>query len=192
MDANLIFKRSIIYIFSLIAVGLSGCATKEVGIHVRPGFDHASWASYSWLEKTQPRTGDMRADLPLFDESVRTAIEQNLTECGRIKVAPNQADVLIRYQVMVKTQEDMGMTSVYRDHGQSYMSKLGLPTVTGKKFFYEEGSLRIDFLDAKTHDLLWQGTTQKRLSNSVDLEGIRSNVKLAVDKILLNLFKKGE
>ena len=64
---------------------------------------------------------------------------------------------------------------------------LGEPVKIGKEFTYQEGSLNIDFFDAKTRTIVWHGSARKAVTATANQVAQRENLDLAVQAILEHL-----
>jgi len=163
-------------------LALAGCSTVQVDTDYDPGTDFSALRSYAWLSSKQPPTGDPRIDNPLLDARLRGAIDAELASRGIRAVAPEAADFLVAYNVMVENKTDV--QTIYRSYGRVGWGGAGsVDTVVQQ---YDEGTLLLDFLHPKDGKLLWRGSARTRLQEQRTPEKRDAYVK----KIVAELFKK--
>ena len=61
---------------------LLGCASIKVSQDYDLSKDFSGLKTYDWQTGTQPKTGDIRVDNPLFDDRIRSAVDRSLLEKG--------------------------------------------------------------------------------------------------------------
>ena len=130
-------------------------------------------------------TGDPRADNPLLDSRIQSAIAAELTRRG-YAISPSP-DFLVAYHVGVQDKIDVqtvtepyGYRYPYRGRGWVY------PGGTTRTYVnqYAQGTLMIDIVLPRERRLVWRGTAQARVHESRTPEQRTERVREAVAKIL--------
>src|SRR5262249_25826462 len=130
-----------------------GCAAQQtMNIDYDTGADFSTLKTYDWM----PATGNAADELLV--KRIRTAVDTQLQAKGHKLVADN-ADFLIAMQLSGKTTYG-GSTGVGMSVGIP-VGRAGRISVGGgksKPIEKKEGTLVLDFLDAKTKSLVWRAT----------------------------------
>jgi hypothetical protein len=140
----------------VLALGLTGCASVNVGSYAARGTDVRQYRTYNWASTAGQPTGDPRLDNnKIVQEYVQTAIEHHLRIKGLKKaVSP---DLLVRYYTNVK-QEVYTNGHVPGDpHCEDCHAEV-----------YDRGTLLIDLVDARTERLVWRGWAEGSLDGVID------------------------
>ena len=119
---------------------------------------------------TDPLAGDS-----LNDGRIRTAIESQLNLSGyRNGESP---DFVIAYHVTTKNKLNV------QDYGY------GPPRFWGSRNIqvnqYSEGTLLVDFIDAKTNQVIWRG----RASGTLEMKGVDKKISKSVEKLVKQFIK---
>lgn len=134
-------------------LALAGCATRyDVDYDYDTGADFAALKTYAWM----PPTGNAVKD-ELLVKRVRTTVDAGLQKKGRTQ-SPNP-DFLIAMQLSGRTTYG-GSTAVGMSVGIP-VGRAGHVSVGGarsKPIEMKQGTLVLDFLDAKSKSLLWRST----------------------------------
>src|SRR5262245_4852662 len=146
--------KSAILAFAL-GVALAGCATAPMDID----FDYDTTANFAALKAFDwmPATGNAAKD-ELLVKRIRSAVDAQLQAKGRAASAGNP-DFLIARQLSGRTAYG-GSAAVGVSVGIP-VGRAGRVSVGGarsKPIEKKEGTLVLDFLDAKTKSLLWRAT----------------------------------
>jgi hypothetical protein len=145
----------------VLALAIVACA----GHSVRTDFDNSTafdgFESFAWLEPLPGNVENPLLDSPLFGRKVRQSATAALAERGFIEVDEEAADFLITYHTSVRERLRDSGVSVGFSFGGGY--RRGVRSiVVGDQFgrdSYEEGTLMIDIIDARTDELVWRGWT---------------------------------
>lgn len=170
--------RALIILLALGAVFLTGgCSQVSVQTDFDQSADFASLKTYAWYDGEQPTTGDPRADNPMLDQRVRTAVETVLNEKGFTKTdaAP---DFLLIYHAAVS--KEIGVTTTTQPgysagyYGWNYVySPVWIEQ--SASYTYNQGSLILDVVDAKSEKLIWRGSAQANVDD-VNTQQQRKNL----------------
>lgn len=140
--------------FAVVLIALTGCATPlAVNYDYDTAADFKAMKTFVWMPPTGNAVGD-----DLLVKKIRNAVNMQLKTKGRTEVAENQ-DFLIAMQLSGKTTYG-GSTAVGASVGIP-VGRAGSIRVgggTSKPKEKTEGTLVLDFLDAKTQSLVWRAT----------------------------------
>ena len=146
--------RSRLTTFSVL-LALAGCAAPQFDMNFDydTGTDFAALKTYAWL----PPTGNATQD-ELLVKRVRSSVDAGLKKKGR-SPSSTSSDFVIAMQLSGRTAYG-GSTAVGVSVGIP-VGRAGRVSVGGAKskpIEVKEGTLVLDFLDAKSKSLLWRGT----------------------------------
>lgn len=175
-------RKLVLPFAALLMLTLAGCATSP-----RHEYDSqarfSEFRSFSWLA---PEHGEREVsvshpvlDSPLLGQRVRQAATNELQERGFVQVEKNP-DFLVTYHTAEK--EDQQRSGTYMQLGYGYRSHASifgpgvLLDLTPRSF--QEGTLIIDIVDARSNELVWRGWNdavlnqrnfdQERVNEAVD------------------------
>jgi hypothetical protein len=148
---------------ALAAAGLlAGCATTNVNSFVARGVDFSQFKTYAWAPESDLATGDPRLDNnPFFMERVRASAERELAARGFGKVTSGMPDLVLHYHASVRQQLDLSTVD----------QKYGDCDTCGASVF-DQGTLTLDLVDARTNKLIWRGWSERSLDGVVDNQDI--------------------
>lgn len=146
-----------------LTAAFAGCATTiKAGSRVERAAQFTRYHSWEWAPAEQAPTGDPRLDSnPMFDESVRAAVEHQLAGKRYVRtVLAGPPDLQVHYHVnFSKTFEVTNSAS-------------GIGSCSGncepEAYAYEQGTLVIDLVDARTNTLAWRGWSQGNMEGVID------------------------
>lgn len=146
----------------LLAFAATGCATLTASAHIERGVDFTSYVTYEWGAPDALPTGDPRLDSnPFFEDRLQGAIEKGLAAKGYERVLSNHPpDLLIHYHAAVNQKVDVYTV----DHTSGYCYQDCQPQVVD----YEQGTLMLDIVDARTNKVIWRGWAQDSFSGVID------------------------
>lgn len=159
-------KRMLQVVGVVALVFVAGCSGISVSTDYDPGVDFASFSTYNWMKETTKGTYNSEG---LVDDRIKEAVDTELTAKGFKKVA-SDPQLLAVYHVGAQSEVEVD------DWGYGFWGAGGVSAYT-----YEEGTLIVDLVDAKTMKLVWRGTAEGALpqnpSASEQTEGIDSAVE---------------
>ena len=136
---------------ALIA-GLMGCASAQVNTDWDHNAQFTSYRTYAWMDTPQMQVMQRAT---LFDRRLRGSVEEQLTAKGLRKAnADGEADLLLVYHAGVKDKLDVQQWGYF-----------------GRQFDireYQQGTLILDLVDAKSRSLVWRGTAAGEVSDGAD------------------------
>lgn len=166
----------------LVALGIAACATApSVTYDYDTAANFAALKTFAWM----PATGNAASD-ELLVKKIRTTLDSQLQAKGR---TPTQADAdfLIGMQLSGKTTYG-GSTGVGVSVGIP-VGRAGRVSVGGGKSVpteKKEGTLVVDFVDAKTRSLLWRATA----SGAVDPAATPEQQQQRIDEVIAEMLKR--
>jgi hypothetical protein len=150
-----------------------------------PATDFAQYRSYTW--KAQEEGGDeARGVSPLMDERIRAAVDRELAAKGLNRVEEN-GDLRVGYAVVSAPSRVRSSPSAHfgvGSYGGSGGVSVGIGVPIGGASTYEEGTLILDLVDARTEQLLWRGSVTRRIVPRGDPEDTDRRVAEVVQELL--------
>lgn len=141
---------------------LNGCAALEVQTDYDPDIDFSRYKTYQWVPGPQKVTGNPRLDNPLLDKRIRSAVEKELAAKGYVKAENGRPDFKVAYHTALEMRSEYRtIDDFYRGYG--YYGYTGWGGRTTYVYQYEEGTLILDIIDAKTNSLVWRGTARAEI-----------------------------
>jgi hypothetical protein len=151
--------------FTVLAVSLlvlAGCSTIQVSEDFDRGAAFNTYKTFAWMPKPEKMPESARAaidDNPLLGKRIQEIADEILAGKG-MTLAKENPDLLINYYVGFKNRVDItGWGYWYGPRWGYYWPYLG----PYDDYTYTQGTLILDFVDAKTHELVWRGVGDKAL-----------------------------
>ncbi len=174
------------FLAGIVAVVLlSGCATVHVSSDWDTAVQFSNYKTYAWVPGPQPKTGNYRLDDSLLDTRIREAVDRVMAAKGFGKVKEGTPDFWVRYGVSIE-----GKIDVINDPTPYYTSPYGgayapWPTWGGTYVSqYDEGTVVLEFGDAKTKKLIWRGTASTVVEPSKSPEKRKRKIDKGIEKLL--------
>ncbi|NEX14091.1 MAG: DUF4136 domain-containing protein [Prosthecochloris sp.] len=177
-----------IFLFLLLMFSLAGCTTLSVVSDYDRDFDFSGFHTFRWpAENEGIRKGDVLVDNPLVYKRVQSAVNRQLDEKGFRVTGSKEADFIMYAHAGIKKQKSyhhnfgigvpFGPYRWYRPWwgpygGYTYVSS------------YEEGSLVLDVIEARTRELVWRGVATRVVREYRTAEAMQRDINEAVRKIL--------
>jgi hypothetical protein len=161
----------------LSAALASACVPMQVRSYAPPEASVATYHSYDWAGGDLGSTGDPRLDNNrFFVERVQQAADAELRRRGYEKASGGIPDLMLHIHARVNQRVQAGevdpITRQCRDDCPASV--------------FEEGTLLIDFVDARTDALVWRGWAERSL-----LEGVvddQASMNHVIDKAVAAIF----
>ncbi|HYW03501.1 MAG TPA: DUF4136 domain-containing protein [Gammaproteobacteria bacterium] len=149
---NLAKSRLSPYISLLAAIALTGCAGVPVNTDFEHGAPFARLHTFTWRAPAS-RTGKSTPvwDNEIFGQRVARAVRADLTSQGYKSVHPPRADFIVTYSTAQR--ERMRGSSV----GFGYWTGPWFLDQSVAFQSYQENTLILDVIDARTGQLIWRG-----------------------------------
>jgi len=176
---------SVLLAFAVMAAGatLVACATSSSGMDVTFDYDtganFAALKSYSWMPPTGNAVGD-----ELLVKRIKTTVDSQLQAKGPVPAEANP-DFLIGMQLSGKSTYG-GSTGVGVSVGIP-VGRAGRVSVGGGKsqaIEKKEGTLVLDFVDAKSKSLLWRATASGAVEPKSSPEQQQQRINAVVAEML--------
>jgi hypothetical protein len=159
-----------------------GCATTmAVSSHVERGLDFSRYHSFSWGPADALPKGDPRLDNdPFYKDHVLGAVEKQLAKRGFELTTTGAADLLIHYHANIRKRFAI-------DRGAQAYDSCNGANCPPETIAYEEGTLVLDFIDARTNRLVWRGWARNTVEDT-----LRNRDKMArrVDQAVTEMLKR--
>ena len=178
-------RRSTLSFMIASALAAAGCATMNVSSHLERNVTFSDYVTYNWGPPDNLPVGDPRLDNnPFFRDHVMGAVEKQLLAKGYEQAVTGQPDLLIHYHASVNQRLD-----VYQvDSQYGYCYGNCNPQVVD----FEEGTLMVDIVDAKTNKVVWRGWAQDTMNGIIDnQQRLEKQVDEGVTKMMLLLPRGG-
>jgi hypothetical protein len=170
---------------SIAAALAAGCATMTVSSHVERDVVFSEYVTYDWGPPDQYPVGDPRLDSnPFFQDHVMGAIEKQLDRKGYERALTGDPDLLIHYHASVNQKLDVYTSDT--EHGYYY------PYTQPQVVEYDQGTLVVDLVDARTNKVIWRGWAQDVMNGVIDNQArLEKQVDEGVSKMMLMLPRGG-
>jgi len=192
-------KKALVVV--LVAL-VSACAGIPVSSDYAAGYDFAGVSTFAWLPRTEAADGGNNADLDndLVRQRVTDAVDAQLAAKGLSRALDGvPASVLVTYHLGKEEKVNFnsfgswythfayypcyycdyrpGYGRGYFGHGHFYDDDVWVRS-------YEESSLMIDIIDAKSKKLVWRGTSKRVMPNMDTPEERRRYIQDTVAAVL--------
>jgi hypothetical protein len=165
-------------IVTVSALVIAGCATMTVSSHLERGVNFQQYRTYDWGPADALPTGDPRLDNnPFFHDYLQGSVEKQLATKGLVKATSGDADLLLHYHANVNHRFEVN--GVDRQYGYCYGD------CQPQVIEYEQGTLVIDVVDAKTNKVVWRGWAQDSVEGIIDnQERLERQISEAVTRMM--------
>jgi len=169
--------RFIRLLLSLLLVAAVNCSGMRIKQEYNEGFDFSRMKTFTWLEQPEKPFEYLTnpiANRQQIDKHIKEVVNRELERRGYTRTFEGP-DFSITYHLRVQDK-------IY-SHDQSY--RTDYKTDKSVKLSYKEGTLGLDFVDARTSELLWRGSASRIVSQGeLDLEDTRVKITMAVKRML--------
>ncbi len=156
-------KKVMLTIVLVSAVLAASCAP----IFVSEDYDRRapfnSYKTFAWMAKPEKMPANARAAVeknPFLGQRIQEITNQILAAKGMTMVPEDSADLLVNHYVGFNEKVDInGWGYFYGPRWGFYWPYLG----PYDEYYYTQGTLVLDFVDAKTKELVWRGVADKAL-----------------------------
>jgi hypothetical protein len=166
----------------VVSMTVVSCATTMgVSSHVERGVDFSRYRSFTWGPADALPTGDPRLDNnPFFKDHVQGAVEKQLAARGIELTTTGTPDLLIHYHANIRKRIAIDRSA----HAYDYCSGANCPPET---ITYEEGTLVLDFIDARTDRLIWRGWAPNSVADTLHN---RDKMARRIDQAVTQMLKR--
>jgi hypothetical protein len=174
-------------LFAVLLV--SACSGISVNQDFSPGADFTGLTSWDWMPSGDRVGDDPRADNPLLDQRIRTAVETQMLAKGFRKVDSGEPNLRVGYHLILDDRVDYETVNTYYGSAWGYRGVYGRygPAMGTSQTYsreYTMGTLIIDFFDVGSRELVWRGSAEGKINEYNDPQEKQERANLAVQKIL--------
>ena len=163
----------------LMVTLLVGCGGGiKVNTIYNPRTDFSSYQVYDWKPGLRKNLPDPRVDSGLVDSRVKSSVTADLQKKGYVLRASGKPDFLIAYHVALKGKFDSRRLNYHPHRPDPGGWEVNIRST------YEQGTLILDMVDAKTERLIWRGTAKARVRLDDNQVARENKVHAAVKKLL--------
>lgn len=184
------FKTGLFSLLLLIIVSLSGCATKPyVETDYEAGYNFAALKTFA-VKSAKQDTKENILISPFTLSHIHSLVNGELAKRYQSVSESATPDFFVTYHVVMEEKlessaYDQTYAMGYWGRGYRYPSPMFYrPVFDGGVRIYNQGSLIIDMVDAKTQRPIWRGVSEKRLSKSLSPQKQREILTGAVMEVL--------
>lgn len=146
-----------------IVVVLAGYAWAKVNFDYDPTVDFSKYSTYGWMERENSIEEQLPEHLRL---RLRRVTEDVLAEKGLDpSPAPPQTDLLLTFYFGARDELQVNHVpySTYSPWGYGYWGGFNYGYTEVRS--YKKGTLVLDIVDARTHQLVWTGIMEKEVQS---------------------------
>ncbi len=182
-------KVSNLWLFLACVLFLTACSNKPyVETDHQADFNFASLKTFIVAETKQDTKENILIS-PFTLSHIHAALDVELGKRYQAPAAGATPDFIVNYHVVVEEKIDPNSYDSlygYGFYGRGY-HRYGSPFFYGPNTgvrVYNQGSLIIDILDAKTNKPIWRGVSEKRLNRSMAPQQQREILSKAVTEVI--------
>lgn len=170
--------------FAIVALVLllTACAT-PIEVDYDTARDFSRLRGYAWGAEAPSAKQDPVLYNALTDKRVRQSADNVLTARGFQRVDPASADFLVTYHLGIEKKLDTSRVGLGVGYGWSNSSVMMGDGLDIEQ--YEEESLLIDVLDARTRALIWRGGIREPLDRYLTAQERTAHIHKQVVDILM-------
>ena len=167
-----------------LAAALVGCSTVKIKTEFDPAAPYASYKTYAWITADPGPEQAPAIRNPEIRARVIRAVDRELKE-KKLVLVPREANPDFLVTVLGWAQSEIHVTNYGYAYGGAYAygpyaaTPMAVPVTEVRQ--YTQGTLLLDFVDAKTSKLVWRGTATDTLGSP---ESVPATVDEAVKKLL--------
>jgi hypothetical protein len=168
------------FVLPLFLLLLGGCAPPPVRVHIdaeaSPTANFAGYRTYAWLtEALSQSVGQAAGDTLTW--RIRNGVDAELAGKGYVKQS-GRADVLVDYHLVQRemTTDSFKDYLAYRQRGGQ--AEIQEAYVTG----YVEGSLVLEFFDARSQQLVWRGTATAVVNPDPQPDKLQESIRRLLER----------
>jgi len=170
---------------ALAVLVLSACTTTP---KVQSDYDrNADFSSYRTFGFVETLATDRSGYSTLLTGYFKSAVQREMTGLG-YTFSDKNPDLLVNFSTNSEARTDVRSTGMTTGYGGYYGYRRGMyagfPMTTDvDTVHYKVGTVNIDVVDAKKKQLLWEGTTEGRLTKAV-----MADPQAAINGAVANIF----
>jgi len=129
----------------------AACSNMEVNTAQAPDTNFAQYKTYAWAQTTE-NVGTQEGSI--LDQTIKSTLQDQLASKGLSPAEGSTPDILISYTAKAREGVEYGVAP----------GPWGWDETTA--YPVREGSIRLQFIDAKTGKAIWQGTASDVVGNN--------------------------
>lgn len=188
LKVRFVMKHLSVLLMVLSALVFTGCTTQpKVETDYQADFDFSSLKTFDVAETKQDSKESILVS-PFTLSHIHSALEGELAKRYQNSSTGARPDFIVSYHVVIEEKIDPRSYDDlygfgYYGRGYRYPSPLFRGLGSGLRV-YNQGSLIIDIVDAKTEKPIWRGVSEKRLSRSMSPQQQREVLSQAVTEVI--------
>jgi len=182
-------KMSGVWLMVASFLFMVGCSNKPyVETDYQADFNFSTLKVFNVAE-TQQDTKESILISPFTLSHIHAALEAELGKRYQVAASGAASDFIVNYHVIVEEKVDPRSYDAmygYAFYGRGY-HRYGSPFFYGPNVgvsVYNQGSLIVDIVDAKTNKPIWRGVSEKRLSRNMAPQQQRDVLSKAVTEVI--------
>jgi hypothetical protein len=165
---------------------LAACTPYTVKVDYDAHAGYAAYKTFDWYAASARAKGrSAGVENPIMDRRVRAAIERELAAKGFKNEKAGEPDFLVTYYPIYRNRAAVITTTV--GYGQPWGWRpygYGVATRFHDVQHYQEGSIVLEIVDAKSNQLVWQGAAAGALTGLDDPREAEEQVGKAIKDLL--------
>ena len=173
----------------VLAGALAGCSSLKVNTEYDPTAPFPSYKTYAWNPRVPGPEEAPPIRNPVVRDQVVRAVDRELSAKGFTQVQPDaNPDLLVSVHGWAQSRIEVTNYGYAYAPGYVYGPAYGpyqpMPVAPATEVrSYTDGTMLIDFVDAKSAKLVWRGTAQDTFTNP-DLNTVKRTVDEATKQLL--------
>ncbi len=158
------------------------------GMNIRTDYDpqalpsFGSYRTYGWLP--QPQGGDRRVNNDLVQRRIVRAVDTELQQRGYQLVTSGTRDFMVGWHAAIDGKMDVSTIDRYYGYRRGRWGGAGVVVSDTYVREYNQGTLVLDVVDAKSNELAWRGSAQAEVRENASPEEREARITKAVQEIL--------
>jgi hypothetical protein len=157
-----------------------GCSGTKVYTNADPSADFSAYRTYGFAEKLGTDTDQYTS---LTTKFLKAAASRELEARGY--EPSEQPDLLVNFSILTQQKLQTTTTPSYYDYRYDYGPWGGYGAYETRVSEYTEGTLNVDLVDRRLHQLVWEGAVVGRVT-----EEVRKDMQKAIDGAMTDLFEE--
>lgn len=147
----------------MLAAGAGGCAPMRVSAHVDSHTDFARFKTFDWGPADALPAGDPRLDRSgFFQDHMQGAVEKQMLLKGYRHTSERETpDLRIHFHAVTRERMNVEASDARRGLCEAVYCGGGVGV-------FEEGTLIVDVIDARSNRLVWRGWAQDTVGDSLE------------------------
>ncbi len=168
-----------------LAAALAGCSSLKVNTEYDPTAPYASYKTYAWVQTPPGPEQAPAIRNPVIRERVVAAVDRELATKGFARVSADASpDLLVSAHGWAQSRVEVTNYGYSYGGAYAYGPYRPMPVAAGVDVrSYTDGTMLLDFVDAKAMKLVWRGTASDTFSNP-DLDAVKRSVDEAVRQLV--------